>query len=131
MTKSPSYFWKICRQISAVVTLIFFLSETLFAQAPEPVSALLQNSEIFRPAESQPVLPPELAKTEEIFGKDPRILFIQDPHGHYQAQKNIHRLLKLLRKETRFSTLLMEGAVGKQDMSLLHFLRKNPLTKKP
>src|SRR5262249_8809155 len=90
------------------VTLLFeqslladFPSITRNEAAAVEVKLSSENSGFF--------LPPGFGKVVQSSGTNPSVFLIQDPHGHYEAQKKIQSILEFLHRTSGFSTLWIEG----------------------
>jgi len=115
--------WKISR-LTAVFTALAFLCTSALGPTP---SAYSQS---FSPETSSPVfdvnsigVPPEWGKIEARFSpseksKHAPVIYIQDAHAVYGAQKSIQELLGYFQKNYSLSLVASEGAVGPLEPSL-------------
>ncbi|MBI4368496.1 MAG: hypothetical protein HY588_03805, partial [Candidatus Omnitrophica bacterium] len=70
----------------------------------------------------QIAVPQELGSIEEVFqgsSNSPLIVYIQNVHANYEAQKNIKGILNQLVDQYQFSLVQMEGAVSKLNPEIL------------
>jgi len=58
------------------------------------------------------------------------IVHIQDAHAHYEAQRNIQKMLERLNKEYGFDLIFLEGAFQKLDANVLNFFKDPQHNKK-
>src|SRR5437016_4059807 len=97
---------------------------------PEIILPFTLASEI-TPQSAAPLIqiPAELGKVEErIDGPAgaPLLIHIQSAHGHYEAQKNIQKILEHLRSSYGIDLLLLEGGKGKLHPEYFHFFENDP-----
>jgi lactate dehydrogenase-like 2-hydroxyacid dehydrogenase len=117
------------RKLIAFIILAVFSSQTVLAQS---LSADLQV--VGKQPEvvffDEPFIPAQWGKVDEVSGKQPKFFLIQDPHGYLSGQKNIQNILDHLSKQSGSDTLLLEGAVGKQNPDLLRFFNEHDFNRK-
>ncbi|MCM8776207.1 MAG: hypothetical protein NC930_07675, partial [Candidatus Omnitrophica bacterium] len=116
----------ILKIISLYTLLSFLLTQTGFAELSQTLHGL-KNFHEGRSTFPPPTLsvPPELGSVTETWGTSPALILIQDAHGQLQAQKNIGRILNFLKKSINFSTLFIEGGVGRLDANLLRLFEED------
>ena len=91
-------------------TSFFWDLPKTYAAEPSPVTNL------FDPANLK--IPSELGKLDELTppsGKKPYIVYLQDAHAIYGAQKGIQGLIDFFQKAYRAPLVAAEGAVGPLD----------------
>ena len=114
-------------KLSPVRTFIASLLIVCLVATASPFSgAQISEHSIAWPAELGSLsIPPELGRISDRFtgyaGK--AVVFIQDAHAHYEAQKNISNILKLLSEKHRLDFVGVEGLEGLEDFS---FIRSFP-----
>src|SRR2546425_486420 len=110
---------KFLLKTAAFFTLLAFTTQILFADVPRITFVTPQGEIPFRLDSS--LIPSNLGKITEISGDSPSVILIQDPHGHYEGQKNIQKILELFYEKTKVRTMFVEGGVGALDRNLLRF----------
>ena len=110
-------------KFSSVRALIASLLIVCLVATASPFSgAQISGQSITWPAELGNLsIPPELGRISDRFagyaGK--AVVFIQDAHAHYEAQKNISNILELISEKHRLDFVGVEGLEGPEDFSLL------------
>ena len=107
-------------RLTSLITTIIFTWTSFFWSAPPAYSLPEPAGKVF-PADFQNLkLPPALGTIEEKSTaqpatKTPFVIYIQDAHAVYDAQKSIQRIIAYLQKEFRLPLVAVEGAVGPLD----------------
>lgn len=112
-------------KIAAAVTLVIFLGSSFIN--PQTVHAALGMPTASVP---QCAIPAHLGTVKEMYIPDendgPFLVYIQDAHANYEAQKNIAGLLDELHRKNGIDTVCIEGGEGPRNVSLM---RSFPLVK--
>ena len=97
----------------------------------------LNPSEIHTPELAKQItIPSSIGHIKEVFTSQypetstATIVFIEDAHSHYYAQKNIKKILKHLEENFDFKNLFLEGAIGRLEPKQIDFLENEKLNKK-
>lgn len=96
-----------------LTTAIFVFSSVVYAMpVSQPAPSAVQNLSINN----------DLGRISESFlsrnNSEAAVLFIQDAHANYAAQKSIRRILSSLSQSFDIENILIEGMQGKTDLSL-------------
>ena len=110
------------RKIAALSTLLAFIGTNSIGPTP----AAYSQTEMVRPVTPDLLrftLPAELGKVQEKFfppgsGRLPFVIYIQDAHTVYDAQKSIQGVINHLQKSFGLPLVALEGAVGPLDPTL-------------
>src|SRR3989338_8832791 len=69
-------------------------------------------------------IPPEWGSVQELHGKSPRVVLLQDAHGRYEVQKNTALILDFLNRKKGIANLFLEGGAGKLEPERLQFFNE-------
>ncbi|MDP8218936.1 MAG: GNAT family N-acetyltransferase [Candidatus Theseobacter exili] len=114
----------ISRRISSLIVLIFAIVQSISVfpvksvySGTVPLPAVSGATDAFDPS----VIPPAFGSVSEQFGNDkiPSFFLIKDLHCHYEAQMNISKIVNALTKHFNINLVLVEGATGLVDTSLI------------
>lgn len=67
------------------------------------------------------LIPLDAGFVKQTGGNNPSVFIVQDPHGHFEGQKNILRILEALETKRKISKIFLEGGYGLQDVKLLEW----------
>ena len=121
MSKRSRFLFLRC---TAFITAVSFTLTSAAGAAP----AVLLNPEFFHPVKIQLpdiAIPTDLGTIDEVSGdfssESPVVVYIQDAHGQYPAQKSTQALLRHLQDNENIRWAFAEGAVGPLDPNRLRF----------
>ncbi|HPN57191.1 MAG TPA: hypothetical protein PLD92_10110, partial [Candidatus Omnitrophota bacterium] len=130
-------------RLTALATLVFFLVSTTGWAAPAIQLSPDSRAEFLAQSLADLIeLPPSLGQvtTRYVSRKVPAsngaesspvtVIHIQDPHGQYEAQKNIRAILEHLEKVYQVKTLFLEGGSGKLEDANLKIFKDPGLNRK-
>src|SRR3990167_5663331 len=122
------------RAIAVLLSVTFSVpSAVSYAQNIDLKQALFQSHEVSIPDIAGKIeIPEALGSVQNVHSSGPAtIIHIQDAHGQIVAQKNIEKILTVLRDQYGFKTVFLEGGLkGEVNPGLLRFFKDRKLNEK-
>ncbi|MFC1501424.1 tetratricopeptide repeat protein [Elusimicrobiota bacterium] len=120
------------KKVIALFTLSCFIFSFILSDAMHAASYLKKNINETKKVEKiwdDLLIPANAGRVTsgKYHGSDKVIVNIQDLHCHYDAQKNISRLISILDKECNLKKIYVEGASGKVDTAWLSSIKDQAL----
>lgn len=108
---------KIFKFISVVLVITFLCQDITWAVTSiSPQSAICNLKSIYIPESYGRI--DKLANSEWLMANSKKVVLIKDAHCHYEAQKNIAKILDILIRDYKIDLVCVEGASGLVDTSV-------------
>ena len=125
------------KNIALGVALCFLFQETGMAQTPQLFIPSAHSPEMIREQLPPVGIPASLGTLDEVWLPQgvaelpaKSILFVQDPHGIQEAQRNIESALSFLQQSKGIQHIFIEGGIGELSPERLRFFEDEGMNQK-
>ncbi len=129
-------FFRAKKQLAILTALCLLFQDTGLAQVPQIVMPSPRAAETLIAPNDLRSLPALLGTLDEVWLPkglrelpEKSILFIQDPHGIQEAQKNMEGMLDFLQEKKGVRQIFIEGGIGELEIDRLRFFEDRKLNR--